>query len=241
MGDESREVSLRLLLKFCLEQEAQERMESYLSPQELKELYPDMTALDHKVSKGIHAIQKDEKRRLRRPLRVLKRALLVAAVLISMFTCTLLTSASVRNAVVNTIIDWTGRDVGFQFIIEGEPLSALPDGYGPHYIPDGFIFEDNNAIIEPDFIDLHYISEDKDRILSVGVSVLQNSSQTRMDNEHTEYEMITFQGTEAYVGHWISVDGIEGYFMIWAKDGIENQIYGTVSFSELIKIAENIY
>lgn len=68
MGDESREVSLRLLLKFCLEQEAQERMESYLSPQELKELYPDMTALDHKVSKGIHAIQKDEKRRLRRPL-----------------------------------------------------------------------------------------------------------------------------------------------------------------------------
>ena len=51
-------VSLRLLLKFCFEQEAQERIESYLSPQELKELYPDMTALDQKVADGIDALQR---------------------------------------------------------------------------------------------------------------------------------------------------------------------------------------
>ena len=126
MGDEGREVSLRLLLKFCFEQEAQERIESYLSPQELKELYPDMTALDQKVADGIDALQKEEKRQQHRSLRVLKRTLFVAAVLISIFSCMMLTSAAVRSAIVNTIIDWTGRDVGIQFVIEGEPLSALP-------------------------------------------------------------------------------------------------------------------
>lgn len=108
MGDEGREVSLRLLLKFCFEQEAQERMESYLSPQELKELYPDMTALDQKVADGIDALQKEEKRQQHRPLRVLKRTLLVAAVLISIFSCIMLTSAAVRSAIANTVIDWTG-------------------------------------------------------------------------------------------------------------------------------------
>lgn len=171
----------------------------------------------------------------------MKRALLVAAVLISMFTCTLLTSASVRNAVVNTIIDWTGRDVGFQFIIEGEPLSALPDGYGPHYIPDGFEYNEEASIVEKSFLELNYKSANHSMVLSIGSEVLRNSSQTRMDNEHTEFEMITIFDTTAYVGKWTSVDGDDGYFMIWAKDGIENQIYGTVSFSELIKIAENIY
>lgn len=241
MGDEGREVSLRLLLKFCFEQEAQERMESYLSPQELKELYPDMTTLDQKVADGIDALQKEEKRQQHRPLRVLKRTLLVAAVLISIFSCIMLTSAAVRSAIINTIFDWTGRDVGIQFVIEGEPLSALPDGYGPHYIPEGFEYEEEYSLIEKSFLELNYKSVDASKILSIGSEVLRNSSQTRMDNEHTEFEMITIFDTKAYVGKWTSVDGDEGYFMIWAKDGIENQIYGTVSFSELIKIAENIY
>lgn len=241
MGDEGREVSLRLLLKFCFEQEAQERMESYLSPQELKELYPDMTALDQKVAEGIDALQKEEKRQLHRPLRVLKRTLLVAAVLISIFSCIMLTSAAVRNAIVNTIIDWTGRDVGIQFVIEGEPLSALPDGYGPHYIPNRFILEENNAVIDLDFINLNYMSEDGFEILTIRASVLQNLSQTRMDNEHTRFEMVTIFDTTAYLGKWTSVDGLEGYTMLWAKDGIENYIYGTVALSELFKIAESIY
>lgn len=241
MGDEGREVSLRLLLKFCFEQEAQERMESYLSPQELKELYPDMTALDQKVADGIDALQKEEKRQQHRPLRVLKRTLLVAAVLISIFSCIMLTSAAVRSAIANTVIDWTGRDIGIQFVIEGEPLSALPDGYGPHYIPDGFEYNEERSIIRNSITNLEYQSSDDMKMLIICSAVIQNASQTRMDNEHTVFEMITFQGVEAYVGHWISIDGVEGYKMLWAQDGIENYIYGSVTLSELFKIAENIY
>lgn len=241
MDNKNQEVSLRLLLKFCLEQEAQEWMEAYPSPKELAEMYPDTSGLRKKVFASIDKRQKEETRKKRKPLRIIKRTLLVAAVLISIFTCTLLTSATVRSAVVNTIMDWSGRDVGIQFVIEGEPLSALPDGYGPHYIPDGFEYEEDSALIDPGFINLDYISTDKLKTLTITISVLQNSSHTRMDNEYTEFDMIIFQGVTAYIGHWNSVDGANGYFMIWAKDGIENQIYGTVTLSELFKIAENIY
>ena len=241
MGDEGREVSLRLLLKFCFEQEAQERMESYLSPQELIELYPDMTALDQKVSEGIDALQKEEKRQMHRPLRVLKRTFLVAAVLISIFSCIMLTSATVRNAIVNTIIDWTGRDVGIQFVIEGEPLSALPDGYGPHYIPEGLEFLTADSVQDKSFLLYTYQSPDGLSILDIQIQLLENGSMTWIDNEHMEFEQITFNGMSTYLGHGFSVAGGEIYTMLWAKDGMEHSIYTNVSLSELFKIAENIY
>ena len=241
MAEESREISVRLLLKFCLDQDAENRMESYRSPQELKEAYPDMKALDKKVYEGVAALQKEEKIHQHKPLRMLKRTFLVAAILMSIFSCMMLTSADVRNAIVNTIIDWTGRDVGFQFVIEGEPLSCLPGGYGPHYVPDGFEYQEENSLVEKSFFELNYMSKDESKILSIGSEVLRNSSQTRMDNEHTDFEMIRIFDTTAYIGRWTSTNCNEGYFMLWQKDGIVNQIYGNVSFSELLKIAQGIY
>lgn len=241
MDHENCEVSLRLLLKFCLEQEAQERMESYPAPGKLKELHPDMRDLDQQVKEAICAERKQEKQKVHKPLRVFKRIVFVAAVLTSLFAATMMTSATVRNAVAKTMIDWTGRNVGIQFKIDGAPLSALPDGYGPHYIPERFQFKEDNAIIIPSLIDFSYTGEDEFSTLTVRASVIRNASRVCLDNEHTTFEMVTFQGVESYVGHWISLDGTEGYEMVWAKDGIEHYIFGTVTLSELFTIAENIY
>ena len=190
-------VSLRLLLKFCLEQEAQDRMESYPSPRELEQQYPDMEHLDRRVLPAVERLRRAGKRKGHAPLRLLKRLLVVAAILISILSCILFTSAAIRSAVVNTIIDWTGRDVGIHFEIEGEPLSALPDGYGPHYIPDGFEYDAKNSLIERGIIDLSYQSADRSQVLTISANIIRNSSQNRMDNEHTEYEMITWLDTKA--------------------------------------------
>ena len=58
-------VSLRLLLKFCLEQEARERMEACPSPRELEERSPDMTRLDRRVLPAVERLRGQEKARPR--------------------------------------------------------------------------------------------------------------------------------------------------------------------------------
>lgn len=236
-------VSLYALIKWALEEDTEREIAALPSPKELEALYPDTSAFRQRVFGEIERMQKEERHKRRRPLRIAKRTLLAAAILISIFSCILLTSAAVRSAVVNTIIEWTNRDIGIRFEIEGEPLTALPAGYGPHYIPERFAFAEEDSYYEDADGSFYYDykTDDGSGILDIQVSILQNGSMTWMDNEHAEYERITFQDVTAYLGHGTSVGGDEIYIMLWAKDGIEHFIYGTVSLSELLEIAENIY
>ena len=232
-------VSLRLLLKFCLEQEARERMEACLSPRELEERYPDMTHLDRRVLPAVERLRGQEKARRRVPLRILKRVLMTAAILISVFSCILVASASVRGELIATIINWNERDVGIRFEVAKPYLDRLPDGYGPHYIPEGLIFDDETSWRnEGDFF-YTYLSEDETCALDIRVGVAKNTSGYVLDSEHTRFEKITFQGVEAYLG---TFQMNEGYVMLWMKDGIEHYIYtsGGLSLGEVYRIAENI-
>ena len=242
MAIEEKRVSLWSLMKFVMEQQAQEQAKVFQTPRELEEEFPDTSNLERRVFSEIEVMQQREKRKGRKPLHILRRTILVAAVLISLLFATLMTSAAVRSAVVNTIIEWTGRDVGMRFEIEGEPLTKLPEGYGPHYIPEWFVFLEEDSFEESNgSFSYAYQSEDGSRILDVQTRIAENGSMYWMDNELAEYEMITFQGTKAYLGHGESVGGQETYIMLWTKEGIEHFIYATVSLSELFEIAENIY
>lgn len=233
-------VSLQALIKWALEEDTEREIAALPQPRELEALYPDTAAFRARVFSEIGRRQKAERRR-RKPLRLLKRTLLAAAILTSILFCTLMTNAALRAAVVNTIIDWTDRDMGIRFEIEGEPLSALPEGYGPHYIPDRFEFLKNDSAQDISFLFYTYQTPDGSSILDIQIQLLENGSMTWIDNEHTKFEQITFNNTSAYLGHSISVGGDEIYILIWPKDGIEHLIYGTVSLSELFEIAENIY
>ena len=172
---------------------------------------------------------------------MVKRTVVAAAILASFLSCVLMANASVRAAVVNTMIEWTGRDIGIRFEVEGEPLAALPDGYGPHYIPEGMIYQDDISWKVRDQVLYSYVSEDGTSVLDIQITVAQNGSAYWIDNEHLVYEKITFNGVTAYYGHGTSVGGDEISTLLWVKDGIEHDIYTNVSMSELFEIAENIY
>lgn len=238
MAIEEKQVSLWSVMKFVMEQQAQELAETFQTPRELEEEFPDTSDLEYKVFSRIEAMQQEKGRQ---SLHVLRRTMLVAAVLMSLLFATLMTNAAVRSAVVNTIIEWTGRDVGIRFESEGEPLTVLPEGYGPHYIPAGFVLlEDASFQEENGSFSYAYQTEDGVRILDIQVRIAENGSMYWMDNEQAEYERITFRGVKAYLGHGESVNGQETYIMLWVKDGIEHFIYATVSLSELFEVAENI-
>ncbi|MEA4813972.1 hypothetical protein SDC9_147720 [bioreactor metagenome] len=232
-------VSFDLALDFALRENARREMEQLPRPSELETMYPDMSALDAKLSALLEKM-KSHKHRVR-PARIIRKALLVAAIAMALFSCLMLASSDVRNAVVNTIIEWTNRDMGIRFEIQGDPLTALPDGYGPHYIPEGLVFNDAASATESDGSFYYaYQSEDGSKALDIQVRILQNGSMTWMDNEHTTYDKITFNGAKAYLG---TFQKHKGYVMIWASDGVENTIYaeGNISLSDIYKIAENLY
>lgn len=239
MANERETVSLQGMIRWALAECAAREIDALPDIQELNALYPDTAAFRRRVFSAIGKWKKQEKHR---PLRVLKHIIVAAAVLVSVLFGTLMVNASVRTAVVNTIIEWTGRDMGIRFEVTGEPLAALPNGYGSHYVPAGLIFDEEMSYQETDGSFFYtYASVDGKVILDVQVTIAQNGSAYWIDNEHLEHERITFNGVTAYYGHGTSVGGDEISTLLWLKDGIEHDIYTNVSMSELFEIAENIY
>ena len=241
MTGEEMTVSWRTLLQMACAQVAEAEMEALPTPEGLMALYPDIAAVDRRVLSAVAEARRAKKKKKRPALRAIRRVLIAAAVGISLLFCTLMTNAAVRGAVVDTILEWTDRSLGMHFVLEGELLSALPEGYGPHYIPEGLVYQEESSLVSDTDTIFFYQSETKDSVLSIQIGIARNTSGYRLDNENIDYDKITFNGDSAYLGAFQKNDG---YVMLWVKNGIEHQIYleGELSsLSEVYRIAENIY
>lgn len=241
MRCEAESVSLYALIQWGLKEHTERQLAALPSQQEIDAVLGDTSGFCQRVLDGVQRLLRTRQRGKRRLLRTVRKTLVAAAILVSLLFCVLMANASVRTAVVNTMIEWTGRDIGIRFEVEGEPLAALPDGYGPHYIPEGLIYQDDISWGVRDQVLYSYVSEDGTSVLDIQITVAQNGSAYWIDNEHLAYEKITFNGVTAYYGHGTSVGGDEISTLLWVKDGIEHDIYTNVSMSEVFEIAENIY
>lgn len=241
MHYEEQTVSLRTLIQWGLEEDTERRIAALPPLQEIQALLGDTAAFRRRVLEAAARLLRAGHRSKRHPLRVVGKILTAAAILVSLLFCVLMANASVRAAVVNTIIEWTDRSVGIQFEMTGTPLTNLPEGYGPHYIPEGMIYQDDVSWKVNDQISYSYVAEDGTSAVDIQITIANNSSGYWMDNEHILYDRITFSGETAYLG--IFKNGT-GYVMLWVDDGIEIYIYyigSEASLSELYHIAENIY
>ena len=233
--------SLQELIRWALAEQTDREIEALPTPAELDEMFPDTARFRRRVFDAVKAQEKAEKRAKRRILPIVKRTLLVAAVLAALLFGTLMTNASVRSAVINTIFEWTGRDVGISFQVEGQPPAALPEDYGPHYIPEGFEYQEDASWRNEGGLSYMYTTKEQSSVLIIKIHIAESGSFYQIDNERMAYEKITFQSIPAYLGHGITKNNSNTYVMIWVKDGIEHNIYGAVSLSDLFEIAENIY
>lgn len=241
MTGEEMTVSWRTLLQMACAQVAEAEMEALPTPEGLMALYPDMAAVDRRVLSAVAEARRAKKKKKRPALRAIRRVLIAAAVGISLLFCTLMTNAAVRGAVVDTILEWTSRDLGIRFVLEGEPLSALPEGYGPHYIPEGLVLDEENSWQQSDGSFFYtYANADGSEYLDIQAGIAQNGSAYWMDNEHTEFQTILFMDTTAYLGRQQSIQGHESYVMVWVDNGIEHYVRSSLQLSELMQVAENI-
>lgn len=168
-----------------------------------------------------------------------KRAALLAAVLMALFLGLLTVSADMRAFLKRTIAIWTGPNVDIRYEVDGHKLTELPEGYAPHYIPEGFSYNENNSFAMGNETIFDYENKEG-HFIQITIRIAENASLTSMDTEHTNFKKIDYGEGGAYLGTF--EDG-DGYTMYWFADGIEHELYISAALKEdeVFKIADGIY
>lgn len=238
------EGTLDALLREAAAWRLERALSSLPGEEELRAARGPLTRLDRRVARGAAALRRRQRIREERNLprmswRRLRRILVVAALLAALAVGTLTVSAELRLAVKNTLVEWGQRNMSIRYEVEGHPLTALPEGYGPHYIPEGFAYNEEISFANPNQILLDYENEEG-YFVQIIITIAENASVVVTDSEHITYKTIDFGEADAYLG---TFDDGDGYVMYWFADGMEHELYinAYLSESEVYEIAENIY
>lgn len=209
---------------------------------QLHRICGSLSGLDRRIRSALRQQRAERERRAFRPRQVswkgAKRAALLAAVLMALFLSLLTVSADMRAFLKRTIAIWTGPNVDIRYEVDGHKLTELPEGYAPHYIPEGFEFDEEFSERFRGSFQYNYENADGCFIM-VTARIAENASLTSMDTEHTSFERIDYGEGDAYFGTFENGDG---YAMFWFADGIEHELYISAELSreEVFKIADGI-
>lgn len=209
----------------------------------LRREYGSFSSLDRRIRRALGGRGKERTaaaRRRKGRRHILRRVLIAAAVLAALLLGMFTVSAQMRAYVKNIIVEWTEHNVGIRYEVDGALLTELPEGYGLHYIPEGYVYDEENSFIDQNRLSLVYRNKQGETgSLYIDMCISENASMVWTDNEHISYEWVTVNDVPAYLGTFIER---EGYTLDWAKDGVEHSIYfeTDLPIDELYKIAENI-
>lgn len=235
------QIPLEPLLQQAVPEAFRRRIAALPAEEVLQKQY-DFSSLDRRIRAALKRLRK-ERRVQAAPrgtsLRTAKRIALVAALLAALLVGMLTVSAQLRVYVKEIIVEWTQRNVGIRYEVEGHQLTELPAGYGPHYIPEGFVYNEEISFTEQNQILLDYENEEG-YFVQITIRIAENGSIVVTDSEHITYKTIDFGETDAYFG---TFDDGDGYVMYWFADGMEHELYinAYLPESEVYAIAENIY
>ncbi len=193
------------------------------------------------MRRSVRALQKAQQRRVlnRTSRRKMRRILLAAALLAALAAGTLAVSAELRLLVKDTLVEWMERNMSIRYEVEGHPLTALPEGYAPHYIPEGFVYNEEISLQSKTKFCL--ITKMKQVIsFKLPLELRENGSIVVTDSEHITYKTIDFGGQTPIL---VLFDDGDGYVMYWFADGMEHELYinAILPESEVFQIADNIY
>ena len=134
------------ILAVAVEQDARQELAALPTPAALKELYPDTSSLDARITRALHT--------LHHPQKALHRALAVVLLAASLLAGTLAVSAEARHAVYTALLRFLPIEMQVTYSVDGTPLDTLPENYCDHYVPEGFVLDEENSL-STDFLLLH--------------------------------------------------------------------------------------
>ena len=236
-------VSFDALLTFALVENGERELAAMPTAAALKSQYPDTGAWDARLWAAL-----PRKRQMKHPLRLLRMAVVTAAVMIAILACALMVSAEVRYAVKRAILEWTDTHLQLTYATEGTPeKTVLPDGYSDHYVPDGFVLDTEGCLDLTDTFFHPYTSVEigengQALYYSVDCYLIQPDGQVEdMDNEHTTYSTVLMNDINATLGTSNNEDGSVSYYLFWDKNDIHCTVHGNLSLNEILAIAKGIY
>lgn len=159
---------------------------------------------------------------------------------------TLAVSAEARRAVYTAILRFLPIETQVTYSVDGTPLDALPENYCDHYVPEGFVLDEENSL-STDFLLLHgyhtTTSANGDSLsYTVKCYPIQATGQIEtFDNEHTTWSSVTVKGHSATLGTSSTASGTPCYFLFWESDGIQHTVSGCIDRDTLFRIAESIF
>lgn len=242
-------VSFDALLTLALQEQTRRELAALPDAEALQTLYPDTAGWDKRLHRALAERRKLERKAARSAPRVrwmpLRRLVTVAAVLVLVLAGALATSAEVRYAVRHAVLQWTDIDLRLTYDTEGTPAPAdltLPQGYADHYVPEGFVLDEENALATQTTLLRGYENAAQGQSYYIACYAIQPEGQvSTFDDEHTTYETIDLNGKEATLGTSMNYDGSTSYYLFWESEGIHQSVSGNVPLDELLTIAQNIY
>ena len=242
-------VSFDALLTLALQEQTRRELAAPPDAEALQTLYPDTAGWDKRLRRALAERRKSARKAARSAPRVrwmpLRRLVTVAAVLVLVLAGALATSAEVRYAVRHAVLQWTDIDLRLTYDTEGTPAPddlTLPQGYADHYVPEGFVLDEGNALVTQTTLLRGYENAAQGQSYYIACYAIQPEGQvSTFDNEHTTYETIDLNGKEATLGTSMNYDGSTSYYLFWESNGIHQSVSGNVPLNELLKIAQNIY
>ena len=242
-------VSFDALLTLALQEQTRRELAALPDAEALQTLYPDTAGWDKRLRRALAERRKSARKAARSAPRVrwmpLRRLVTVAAVLVLVLAGALATSAEVRYAVRHAVLQWTDIDLRLTYDTKGTPAPddlTLPQGYADHYVPEGFVLDEGNALVTQTTLLRGYENAAQGQSYYIACYAIQPEGQvSTFDNEHTTYETIDLNGKEATLGTSMNYDGSTSYYLFWESNGIHQSVSGNVPLNELLKIAQNIY
>ena len=242
-------VSFDALLTLALQEQTRRELAALPDAEALQTLYPDTAGWDRRLRRALAERRKSARKAARSAPRVrwmpLRRLVTVAAVLVLVLAGALATSAEVRYAVRHAVLQWTDIDLRLTYDTEGAPAPAdltLPQGYADHYVPEGFVLDEENALATQTTLLRGYENAAQGQSYYIACYAIQPEGQvSTFDDEHTTYETIDLNGKEATLGTSMNYDGSTSYYLFWESEGIHQSVSGNVPLDELLTIAQNIY
>ena len=242
-------VSFDALLTLALQEQTRRELAALPDAEALQTLYPDTAGLDKRLRRALAERRKSARKAARSAPRVrwmpLRRLVTVAAVLVLVLAGALATSAEVRYAVRHAVLQWTDIDLRLTYDTEGTPAPddlTLPQGYADHYVPEGFVLDEENALATQTTLLRGYENAAQGQSYYIACYAIQPEGQvSTFDDEHTTYETIDLNGKEATLGTSMNYDGSTSYYLFWESEGIHQSVSGNVPLDELLTIAQNIY
>lgn len=76
--------------------------------------------------------------------------------------------------------------MSIRYEVEGHPLTALPEGYAPHYIPEGFVYSEEDSY-QDECSFRNYYTNAEGYSIAIDVWVAEGASVVQSDTEHTYF------------------------------------------------------